>query len=183
MSDRRAALLALLTERSFAKRKVTLASGRESDFYIDCKQTTLHPEGLWHAGELFCDLLEKHRAHVDAVAGPTLGADPLIAAIAVISAQRGRGLPAIIVRKEPKGHGTGAYLEGVDKLARGLRVAVFEDVVTTGGSMLKAVDRIVDGGFVVEHCFALVDRAEGGREAIIARGLTLETLYTRADFP
>lgn len=186
MIDQRARLLSLLTERSFAKRKVTLASGRESDFYIDCKQTTLHPEGLLLASELFVEalsLVKKRGAKIDAVAGPTLGADPIISGVAVVSQLRGIPLPAIIVRKEPKGHGTGAYLEGIDKLGKGLHVAVFEDVVTTGGSMLKAVDRLIEGGFVVEHCFALVDRDEGGRATIEARGLSLTALFTRADFP
>jgi orotate phosphoribosyltransferase len=183
MNSRRAELLRLLTERSFAKRKVTLASGRESDFYIDCKQTTLHPEGLWYTGELFCNAIVESGVTFDAVAGPTLGADPIVSAIAVVSAQRKMGIPAIIVRKEPKGHGTGAYLEGVDKLGKNLQVAVFEDVVTTGGSMLKAVDRLLEAGYVVKHCFALVDRLEGGREIIEARGLSLTSLFTRADFP
>ena len=186
MIEQRTRLLALLTERSFARRKVTLASGKESDFYVDCKQTTLHPEGLLLASELFVDALARVKqrgARIDAVAGPTLGADPIISGVAVVSQLRGLPLPAIIVRKEPKGHGTGAYLEGIDKLGKGLHVAVFEDVVTTGGSMLKAVDRLQEGGFIVEHCFALVDRSEGGREAIEARGLSLTSLFQRADFP
>ncbi len=186
MIDQRQRLLSLLTERSFAKRKVTLASGRESDFYIDCKQTTLHPEGLLLSSELFVDALSKAKirgVRIDAVAGPTLGADPIISGIAVVSQLRGLPLPAIIVRKEPKGHGTGAYLEGIDKLGSGLHVAVFEDVVTTGGSMLKAVNRLREHGYIVEHTFALVDRSEGGRAAIEAEKLSLTSLFSRADFP
>lgn len=187
MTTPRVELLQLLTARSFAKRKVTLASGRESDFYIDCKQTTLHPRGAQLLGSLFAEklaALHTEGTRIDAVAGPTLGADPIITAVSLCALQeRGLSLPAIIVRKEPKGHGTGAFLEGVDKLAPGLQVACFEDVVTTGGSMLKAVDRLRDAGYTVTHAFALVDRIEGGREAIEAAGLTLTTLFTRADFP
>src|ERR1043165_6602638 len=109
MTSRKDDLLRLLTERSFAKRKVTLASGRESDFYVDCKQTTLHAEGLWLASELFVDAAShvRHRgARIDAVAGPTLGADPIISGVAVVSQLRCTPMNAIIVRKEPKGHGT-----------------------------------------------------------------------------
>lgn len=176
-------LLQLLTERSFERRPVVLASGKASDFYIDCKQTTLHPEGLSLAAALLVDEILKHPAKISAVAGPTLGADPIVAAIAVNGFSRGLDFPAIIVRKESKGHGTGQYLEGVLHLEKSRKVAMFEDVVTTGGSMLKAVQHVRDGGFEVVACLALVDRLEGGREAIEAAGLPFTTLFTRADFP
>lgn len=180
MRDR---LLQLLTERSFARRQVVLASGKTSDFYIDCKQTTLHPEGLSLAAALLVDAIVKHSAKITAVAGPTLGADPIIAAVAVNGFSRGLDLPAIIVRKEPKGHGTGQYLEGVLHLEKTRKVAMFEDVVTSGGSMLKAVQHVRDAGFEVVACLALVDRLEGGREAIEAAGLPFTALFTRKDFP
>jgi orotate phosphoribosyltransferase len=179
----RSRLLQLLTERSFARRQVVLASGKSSDFYIDCKQTTLHPEGLSLTAALFADEIAKHPARISAVAGPTLGADPIVAAVAVAGFARGLDWPAIIVRKEPKGHGTAQYLEGVVHLEKSRRVAMFEDVVTSGGSMLKAVERVREGGFDVVACFAVVDRLEGGREAIEAAGLPFTALFTRADFP
>ncbi len=181
--DPRQRLLGILTERSFAKRQVVLASGKPSDFYIDCKQTTLHPEGLTLSARLLADAIVAHPAQVTAVAGPTLGADPIVAALAMESFSRALHWPAIIVRKEPKAHGTGRWLEGVEHLDKSARVAVIEDVVTTGGSMLKAVEHVREAGFSVVACFALVDRLDGGREAIEAAGLPFVSLFTRKDFP
>jgi len=178
----RSRLLQLLTERSFARRQVVLASGKTSDFYIDCKQTTLHPEGLSLAAALLVDEIAKLQVKIGAVAGPTLGADPIVAAVAVNGFSRGMDLPAIIVRKEPKGHGTGQYLEGIMHLEKSRKVAMFEDVVTSGGSMLKAVEHVREGGYEVVACLALVDRLEGGREAIEAAGLPFVSLFTRKDF-
>ena len=180
MSDR-ARLLELLRQRSFARRKVVLASGRESDFFIDCKQTVLTAEGHTLVGALLFEALAK-LPKVAAVAGVELGGCPLASAVAVISFQRGAPLDAVYVRKDAKDHGSKRMLEGNSTLAPGSAIAIVEDVVTTGGSTLKAAAKLRDAGYVVVGVAAVVDRLEGGREAIEADGLPLVTLYTRRDF-
>ncbi len=182
--DRRARLLALLTERSFARKKVVLASGKESDFFIDCKQTALTAEGHVLCGELMLEALARLPASA-AVAGVELGGCPLASAVALTSFLRPENGPprdAVYVRKEAKDHGSKRLLEGDTRLAPGTRVVILEDVVTTGGSTLKAVEKLRAAGHAVVGVVALVDRLEGGREAIEAAGLPLVALYTRADF-
>jgi orotate phosphoribosyltransferase len=176
-------LLELLTERAFAIRKVTLSSGKESNFYVDCKQVTLHPEGALLTGVVLEEMMAQLARPVAAVGGLTLGADPVATAISLVSQLAGRPCPAFIVRKEAKGHGTGRHLEGVDRLAPGSELVVVEDVVTTGASALEAVRRCRDAGFVVREVFGLVDREEGGRENIEAESLRLATVFRRRDFP
>jgi len=175
----RARLLELLRTLSFARRRVVLASGRESDFFIDCKQTVLTAEGHALAGEL---MLEAVMGQCDAVAGVELGGCPLASAVALVSFQRGAPLDAVYVRKEAKDHGSKRLLEGNLRLAAGARVALLEDVVTTGGSTLKAAAKLKDAGYLVPVVIALVDRLEGGREAIESGGLQMRAIYTRRDF-
>ncbi len=176
----RAELLALLREKSYEERPVTLASGRKSNFYVDGKQTALHPRGAYLVGRLFAERLAGF-GRVDAVGGPTLGADPLATATSLVTGLEGPGLPAFIVRKEPKGHGTRQWIEGARNLPEAARVVVLEDVVTTGGSSLRAIEKIESGGYRVLGVLALVDRQEGAREALAARGYRLEALFTKAD--
>jgi orotate phosphoribosyltransferase len=182
LADDRARLLELLRSLSFERRKVVLASGRESDFYVDCKRTALTAEGHVLIGRLLFDRVRALRPLVRGVGGLTLGADPLASAVALTSFLVGEPVDSFIVRKEPKGHGTGQWIEGRKTIPDGSRVAVLEDVVTTGGSALKAVERCRQEGLVVVGCFALVDRLEGGREAIEALGVPLQALFTRRDF-
>jgi orotate phosphoribosyltransferase len=178
----RARLLDLLRTLSYERRKVILASGRESDFYIDCKRTALTAEGHVLIGRLLFERVRALRPLVRGVGGLTLGADPIASAIALTSFLQGEPLDAFIVRKEPKGHGTGQWIEGRKTIPDGSRVAVLEDVVTSGGSALKAIERCRAEKLEVVACFALVDRMEGGREAIEATGVPLQSLYTREDF-
>jgi orotate phosphoribosyltransferase len=178
----RARLLDLLRELSFERRKVVLASGRESDFYIDCKRTALTAEGHALVGRCMFDLVRRLSPRVRGVGGLTLGADPLASAIALTSFLEREPVDSFIVRKEPKGHGTGQWIEGRKTIPDGSRVAVLEDVVTTGGSALKAIERCRAEKLDVVACFALVDRDEGGREAIEATGVPLQALFTRKDF-
>ncbi len=178
----RARLFELLRTLSFERRKVILASGRESDFYIDCKRTALTAEGHVLVGRLLFDRVRAIRPLVRGVGGLTLGADPIASAVALTSFLEGEPVDAFIVRKEPKGHGTGQWIEGRQTIPDGSRVAVLEDVVTTGGSALKAIERCRAENLVVVACFALVDRGEGGREAIEAEGVQLDALFARGDF-
>jgi orotate phosphoribosyltransferase len=180
MSANRARLLELLRTRAFAEREVTLSSGLKSNFYIDCKQVSLHPEGASLIGELFCEVIDQVAADAIAVGGLTLGADPLATATSIESFRRGHPRAAFLVRKEPKGHGTGQWIESPG-LQPGSRVVILEDVVTTGAATLKAIERARLAEFNVLHAVAIVDRLEGGREAI-EKETKLTTLFTRRDF-
>ena len=166
-------LLGLLAERAYRHGSFTLASGRSSHHYVNCKPVSLSGPGLALLGRL---LLAQVEDGAIAVAGLTLGADPLVSAVAMQAALEGRSLDALIVRKEAKGHGTGAWLEG-PLPAPGSRITVLEDVVTTGGSALKAVCQLQEAGYVVERVVAIVDRQEGGAEAMVAAGLDLRSLF------
>ncbi len=184
MSDAadRARLLELLRALSFERRKVVLASGKESDFYVDCKRTTLTAEGHALVGRLLFRKVRAMSPLPRGVGGLTLGADPIASAIALTSFLEGAPVDAYVVRKEPKGHGTGQWIEGRKTIPDGSRVVVIEDVVTTGGSALKAIERCRAEALVPVACLALVDRQEGGREAIEAQGVPLDALFTREDF-
>ncbi len=178
----RARLLELLTERSFERRRVVLSSGKESDFYIDCKRTALLAEGHFLIGRLLLEAIRQQAPQAVGVGGLTLGADPLASAVSLTGYLSGAPLAAFIVRKEPKGHGTGQWIEGLSGVGPGAPVAIVEDVVTTGASTLKAIERAQEEGLKVLGAFALVDRLEGGREAVEAAGHRLFTLFTRKDF-
>ncbi|HMJ52897.1 MAG TPA: orotate phosphoribosyltransferase [Polyangiaceae bacterium] len=181
MTGSRDRLIALLRQRSFEKKRVILASGRESDFFIDCKQTVLTAEGHALVGELMFDAL-RELPGCDAVAGVELGGCPLASAVSLVSFQRGRPLDALYVRKEQKDHGSKRLVEGDRAIKPGMPVVVLEDVITTGGSTLKAVDKLGQAGVKVVGVVALVDRSEGGAEAIRAAGLPLVCIANRRDF-
>ncbi len=170
----------IILELSNEKRKVLLASGRESDFYFYGKQTTLHAEGGLLVGKLFYEAI-KDVEGVRAVGGITLGADPIATATSIAAFLAGNPLHAFIIRKEPKGHGTGQWLEGRKNLPPGTKVVIVEDVVTTGGSSLKAVRRAEEEGLKVLGIVALVDREEGGRENIEQEGYWLKAIFTKSE--
>jgi orotate phosphoribosyltransferase len=175
-------LLHLLKTKSYREGRVVLASGKVSDFYVDCRQTSLSAEGHRLIGRLFYRLVREHFPEARAVGGPTLGADPLISAVSLTSYLEGHPLEGFIVRKEAKGHGTGAWIEGMANLQEGDLVVMLEDVVTTGGSSLRAVKRAEEAGLKVLGILVLVDRNEGGRENIENEGYKLISLYNRGDF-
>lgn len=175
-------LLCLLREKAYEKRDVVLASGRRSNFYIDCRRVVLTAEGHFLVGMLFGETIRSACPEVVAVGGLSLGADPLASATSLMSYFGGRVLDAFYVRKEAKAHGTGQLLEGASALPRGAPVAILEDVVTTGGSSLLAVERATAAGLRPVRVLALVDRCEGGREAI-EQHLPLTALFDRTDFP
>jgi orotate phosphoribosyltransferase len=172
-------LLTLLAERSARRGQFTLASGRQSTLYIDARLTTMSPDGLALIGPLAFTRLCESGWNVDAVGGLTLGADPVSYAIAYASARAQRPLRAFTVRKEAKTHGTARLIEG--PFRRDDRVAVVEDVITTGGSALRAVDAVRAAGGVVVGVLALVDREEGGREALERAGLPVLALVRATD--
>lgn len=169
-------LIALLAERSAKRGQFTLASGKQSTFYIDARLTTMSPEGLSIIGPLALSVLAESNWRVDAIGGLTLGADPISYSISYASAQSSRPLRAFTVRKEAKAHGTGRLLEG--PFRRGDRVAVIEDVITTGGSALRAIDAVRAADGIVAGVLALVDREEGGRQAIEQAGVPVVALVT-----
>ena len=170
------ALVALLAERSAKRGQFTLASGKQSTFYIDARLTTMSPEGLSIIGPLALSILGETEWAVDSVGGLTLGADPISYAISYASAHSGRPLRAFTVRKEAKAHGTGKLIEG--SFRQGDRVAVIEDVITTGGSALRAIDAVRAGGGIIKGVLALVDREEGGRQEIEKAGVPVMAITT-----
>ena len=179
-------LFELLKTRAFEKREVTLASGKKSSFYIDCKQVTLDAIGHVLVGKTLFEEIRAYEARgkrkIRGVGGLTLGADPIASAVAMTSALERQPIPAFIVRKEPKKHGTSAYLEGLSNIPQGAEVVVVEDVVTTGESAAKAVERVRDAGLEVHVVLGLVDRLDGGRERMTSMGIELVTLFDRRDF-
>ncbi len=179
-SPLRERLIALLKEKSYRRRRVVLASGRESDFYVDGRQTTLNAEGACLVGRLLFDLL---LPEVQGVGGLVIGADPIATAIAMTSWQRRPTSPvhAFLVRKEAKGHGTGRLIEGRENLPNGSKVCIVDDTVTTGGSLLRAANACAAEGLIVVQFLAIVDREEGGAEAIAERGLPFSALIRRAE--
>lgn len=178
--DERQRLKELLLAKSCRQGAFTLSSGRTSDFYIDGKQTTLDAEGSYLCGRLLFELIRQTPQPIGGVGGMTLGADPLVTAVAIVSHLSGSPIPAFIVRKEAKGHGTGTYLEGRSNLRPGCAVALLEDVVTTGGTLLKVIERVQKEGFTVGLAATVVDREEGGAEVLAQAGCPLRAVFTRS---
>ena len=167
-------LLDLICQVAYREGDFTLSSGQKSTYYINGKQVTLHAQGGAAVGRL---LLSRIAPEVTAVAGLTLGADPMVTATSVVAAYEGRSITPLIVRKEAKGHGTQAYIEG-PTLAPGAAVVVLEDVVTTGQSALKAVSRLREAGYEVTTILALVDRQQGGAELYAQEGLNFVAIFS-----
>jgi orotate phosphoribosyltransferase len=177
MSTDRDRLQTLLREHSLMFGDFTLASGKKSRFYFDSKKTTLRAEGAWLTAREILRTLRERGIEAAAIGGMTLGADPIVCPVAALSHHEGPALRAFIVRKETKGHGTGRRIEG--DLEPGSRVVVVDDVVTTAGSTLKAIEAVEEAGHTVVAVLALVDREEGGTEAL--SGYDFIPLYRRSD--
>ena len=167
-------LLNLIVKHAYVEGDFVLSSGAKSTYYINCKQVTLRADGALALGRLLWQLLPEDTA---AVAGLTLGADPMVSAVSIVSAWENQPIPALIIRKKPKGHGTKAYIEG-PSLAEGANIVVLEDVVTTGGSALTAVERLQDAGYQVSQILALVDREQGGKELYQSKGIKFQALFS-----
>jgi orotate phosphoribosyltransferase len=175
-------LLALIIRHSFERRKVVLSSGKESDFYLDLRTTMMRPRGIELAGKLLFERMQAG-ARVDAVGGMVVAAVPVVSAVLLAAARSGEGadLLGFFVRKEAKKHGLGKRIEGA--FAAGQTVALVEDTMTTGGSTLEALDAVLAAGAKVARVLCIVDRGEGAADAFAARGLELESLFTRRDLP
>jgi orotate phosphoribosyltransferase len=174
-------LKALLLKLSYEKRDVTLASGEKSDFYFDGKQTSLNARGSYLLGELLYDLVRSLNHKASAVGGPTLGADPLVTAVSLTSFLKNDPIDAFIIRKEPKKHGTGQWIEGAKNLKPGAEVVILEDVVTSGKSSLEAVTKAAKFGLKVLGILCIVDREQGGAEKIREQGLYFASLFTKSE--
>lgn len=172
-------LAGLLLELSYREGDFTLTSGKKSDYYFDCKQTALHPEGSYLVGRLFVEMLKDFDCK--GVGGMTLGADPLVSSVTVVSHLEGLSMPGFIIRKKSKGHGTNQYLEGMANFEEGDRVVLLEDVCTTGGTLITAAQRVRDAGLEIAGVLAVLDREEGGREKLAEAGMELHSIFTRAE--
>ncbi|MFN7416248.1 MAG: orotate phosphoribosyltransferase [Dolichospermum sp.] len=170
-------LLDLFCQLAYQEGDFVLSSGQRSSYYINGKQVTLHPQGALAMARLLLPILPED---TQAVAGLTLGADPIVSAVSVVSVYENRLIPALIIRKEAKGHGTMAYIEG-PSLPQGAKVVVLEDVVTTGQSALKAVERLQAAGYTVDRVISLIDRLQGGGALYESAGLQFEALFTIQD--
>ena len=170
-------LLDLFCQLAYQEGDFVLSSGTRSSYYINGKQVTLHPQGALAIGRILLNMLP---SDTEAVAGLTLGADPIVSAVSVVSALENRPIPALIVRKEAKGHGTKAYIEG-PSLPEAAKVVVLEDVVTTGQSAMKAVTRLRDAGYTVNQVISLIDRQQGGAEYYQSVDLQFQAVFSITD--
>ena len=175
MIETREDFIALLKEDAYKKGDFTLSSGRKSEHYVNCKPVTLQGDALMFVSWCILECLEED---CGAVGGLTLGADPLVAGVAIVSAIEEKYLDGLIVRKEPKGHGTQAWIEG-PVLAPGSKVTVLEDVITTGGSAIKAAEKLRDAGYIVDNVVAIINRQEDSEadDAMDAANLNLISLF------
>ena len=173
----RQGLLNLFCQVAYKEGDFVLSSGARSSYYINGKLVTLHPQGALAIGRILLHMLP---TDTQAVAGLTLGADPIVSAVSVISALEHKPIPALIVRKEAKGHGTKAYVEG-PILNEGANVVVLEDVVTTGQSAMKAVTRLRDAGYTVNQIISLIDRKQGGEEYYKSVNLQFKAVFSITD--
>jgi len=180
MDKKKERLAEIILERSFKysdNPPFTLASGRQSNFYFNCKPTTLDPEGMNLIGEIIFDMIKD--AKVSAAGGLTLGADPIAAALAVISYQKGKPIKAFIVRKDVKDHGTKSAIEG--SVAPGEKVVIIDDVITTGASTITAIEHALKAGLIIDRVITLIDREEGGRENILQHADLVQSVLTRTE--
>ncbi|HEY2381141.1 MAG TPA: orotate phosphoribosyltransferase [Terriglobia bacterium] len=179
MDEQLQELRGIIRERSLRIGDFTLSSGKKSSYYLDCRMTTLNPRGALLIGRLILGLMREHKISADAIGGLTMGADPIVSAVAVVSSLEGAPLPAFIVRKEAKGHGTKRSIEGYDGKP-GARVVIVDDVCTTAGSLLTAAGKAEEAGYNVVATFCVVDREEGGT-GIISQKYPFYALLTARD--
>ncbi len=180
MTEDRARLLKILKELSYEEGEFTLVSGKKSSFYIDAKETTLNPKGMYLAGKLMYEMV-RDVPGIDAVGGVSVGGDPLVSSVVLFAYGNKDSLMGFLIRKEPKGHGTNQWIEGGRNLTRGMNVVILEDVVTTGGSSLKAIEAVEKEGYAVKAVIAILDRLDGGKEAIESKGYIFKSIFDLND--
>ncbi|MEA2101338.1 MAG: orotate phosphoribosyltransferase [Thermodesulfobacteriota bacterium] len=176
MNDR-TALKELVKKDALRIGAFVLASGKRSDLYVDMRKVTLNPAGAVIIGSVIYEIIRD--MDIDAIGGMSLGADPIATAASIIAYQRGKEINAFLVRKEKKSHGTQNWIEG--PISPGQKVVVVEDVITTGGSTLMAIERIEESGLLVEMVIAVFDRSEGGKQVIESRGYRVNPILCRED--
>lgn len=172
-------LFEILKKDAFSFGKFILSSGKESSFYLDARRVTLNPEGATLCGKLILDLVKNDR--FDSIGGPTLGADPLVGALGVLSFQAGKPVNTFIIRKAPKPHGKQQQIEG-PLIPDGGTVILIDDVATTGKAFVESLDVLDKIGIKVKKCVCIIDRNEGGREAVQARGCELVSIFKAEEF-
>lgn len=172
-------LVDLIARKALKRGTFRLASGREASFYLDAKQVVLDAEGSMLVGQAILERLAAGPRFPDAVGGMSIGADPITAAVVTMAGVAGRPLKGFMIRKEPKDHGTKRYVEG--PVEPGQRVVIVEDVTTTGGSSLTAIERAREFGLVVERVVTVIDRLAGAEAAFAKQGIALESLVTIRD--
>lgn len=174
-------LIEMIRELSYQKKNITLASGRQSDFYIDMKNTLFHPQGINWVAQLILEQLKDQEGQLKAVGGLTMGADPISTAVSMASVSWKSPLFCFYIRKEPKSHGTQQWVEGLKNLKAGDEVIILEDVVTSGGSSIKAAERAELAGLKVKGILTCVDREEGGQETIQKAGYAFYRLVSKSE--
>ncbi len=170
----RVRLLEIIKKEGYFKEKIILSSGKESDYYIDCRRVTLNPEGAFLSAKLILDLVKDDQ--FDAIGGPTLGADPFVGALGVVSFQSGKPINTFIIRKAPKAHGKQQQIEGPLIKENGT-VILIDDVATTGKAFLESIDVLHKINIKTPKAVCLVDRREGAKEALAVRGCKLESVF------
>ncbi len=178
-SDDKKKLHEIIKEKAFLKGDFILSSGKKSNYYLDCRKITLTPEGVYYTAKIFLDMVKSEP--LDAIGGPTLGADPMVGALGVVSFQNGTPVNTFIIRKESKAHGGKKQIEGPE-LKSGATVVVIDDVATTGKAFLHALDVLDGAGIKVKTCLCIIDREEGAKAAVEARGCQMRSIFTAQDF-
>lgn len=178
-SEDKKKLFEIIKRDAFFKGDFTLSSGKKSNYYLDCRRVTLTGEGAYYTAKIFLDMVNDEK--FDAIGGPTLGADPMIGALGAVSMQQDGPVKLFIIRKEPKGHGRGQMIEGPEIL-EGATVVLIDDVATTGKAFVHSLNVLDEMGIKVSKCLCIVDRGEGGQEAVEARGCELLSIFRAQDF-
>lgn len=174
IQEERKELKQIIIRDAYFKEKITLSSGKESDYYIDARRVTLGTHGAYLCARMILDVIGDDK--IDAIGGPTLGADPMIGAISVLSLQAGKPINTFIIRKTPKAHGKQQQVEG-PLLAEGSRVVLIDDVATTGKAFIESIDVLTKSGIQIHKAICIVDRGEGAREAVAEKNCELVSLF------
>ncbi len=172
-------LLAILKKEAFFRGKFILSSGKESDFYMDARLVTLSAAGAYLTGRVILDMIKNDK--LDAIGGPTLGADPMVGAIASLSYQANRPLPTFIIRKTPKGHGKNNQVEG-PALKEGCSVIIIDDVATTGKAFVESIEVLQKMNVKIVKAICVIDRGEGAKEAVAKYNVPMQSIFTIKEF-